>query len=76
VRLGVWFVYRETETPRLIIAGLELMKGFEPLTSSLPRTCSTTELHQLNPAVIRKRISSSFDKKTEAHRIPNLLKVE
>ena len=25
---------------------MELMLGFEPKTSSLPRTCSTTELHE------------------------------
>ena len=30
-------------------AGVELLTGLEPVTSSLPRKCSTTELQQLEP---------------------------
>ena len=29
------------------VRNLELMMGLEPMTSPLPRECSTTELHQL-----------------------------
>jgi hypothetical protein len=47
------------------MSSLELLEGFEPSTSSLPRTCSTTELQQRKPAATREGISSSFDKKTE-----------
>ena len=34
---------------QLIAAILELMMGLEPMTSPLPRECSTTELHQPGP---------------------------
>ena len=32
--------------PRLLHKIMELMMGLEPMTSPLPRECSTTELHQ------------------------------
>ena len=39
---------RETDLPPPSAArkNLELMMGLEPMTSPLPRECSTTELHQ------------------------------
>ena|GEM_PF-940480 len=36
---------------------LEPMMGFEPMTSSLPRKCSTTELHRLIPIVFQLRLA-------------------
>ena len=40
--LKVFFIYHAQSSTYI----LELMKGFEPSTSSLPRKCSTPELHQ------------------------------
>ena len=42
---------------------LELMMGLEPMTSPLPRECSTTELHQ--PACCRSGQSGG-----DANRLP------
>ncbi len=39
------FVCRVAKNPCIALP-LELLEGFEPSTSSLPRTCSTTELQQ------------------------------
>ena len=47
--LTFWGVYAK---PRALVAQacwmeeLELMMGLEPMTSPLPRECSTTELHR------------------------------
>ena len=37
---------KQKKAANLLTAISELIMGFEPMTSSLPRKCSTPELHQ------------------------------
>jgi len=52
---------------------LEPMMGFEPMTSSLPRKCSTPELHRL---LVPFGTRASFDDRFEANQCPGLLQPE
>ncbi|MDB6138725.1 MAG: hypothetical protein JWO94_1797 [Verrucomicrobiaceae bacterium] len=46
MRLGTFRFGLGEMTAWTLINQLELVLGLEPKTSSLPRTCSTTELHE------------------------------